>query len=140
MRNFFWIFLILALTAFYPAAPARAQEAPKLTPEVYEIMKTMPLVTAKLIFESSAQQYNSRVDEEYADRPQEDRPYITPLGLARITEEMMQGYRSGNEDQVRAAQEFASILDVDVPAEDKIAFIEQMTKEYIAEEEGKVDQ
>ncbi len=120
-----------------PTAQAQDQAAPgvppsaKMSREVFEAMKSEPLLAATMIFENAARQFNLRVDREYAHQPADLRPYLTPRAFAHLSEELLKLYREGDP---RGITEFAEILDVDAPLAEKIAFIETMTQAYLEAE------
>lgn len=103
----------------------------KMSREVFEAMKSEPLLAATMIFENASRQFNLRVDQEYAHQPEDLRPYLTPLAFAHLSEELLKLHRAGDS---RGIAEFAEILDVDEPLEEKIAFIEVMTQAYLEAE------
>lgn len=112
--------------------PAPGQAPPgSMSREVFEAMKSEPLLAATMIFENASRQFNLRVDQEYAHQPADLRPYLTPLAFAHLSEELLKKYREGDP---RGITEFAAILDVDAPLEEKIAFIEEMTHAYLEAE------
>jgi len=135
--------LFLLLAGLAPAAPAADDPVPVLTirggglvinSQMLKAMKAAPLASAGTVFGAGAQEFNRLIDKQYSKTPKADRPYITPLRLAEMADSLVQSYRSGNRV---LAEELAARVPVEGTVEEKVDFLETITKAYLAAEAKK---
>lgn len=131
MKFFYTLTLVLGLFVFtqtQAVAQTQTQKQGTLTPEAFQMMQNNPQASGVLIFESAAIRYNQQVNQNYAQVPQQQRPYVTGPDIARIVDTQIKKYRAGDRD---GTFELIAILDVEAPQEEKIAFLEKITKFYL---------
>ncbi len=138
--------LVLAaacLLLIFGAAPARAETSPRISipiqnqqisPGMLEALKSAPAATGRTAFELAAAQFNQWVDQQYAQTPKAQRPYLTPLRAAQLADSLVKSYRSGNR---ALAEEIAVRVPIEMSIDEKINFLELITQAYLAAEAKK---
>lgn len=126
MIKFFFSFCLVLGLLF--SSPTLARETSALTLETFQMMQSELRMSGSLIFESAAIRYNQQVDQNYTQVPREHRPYITGFHIASMIDDLMKKYRAGDQ---AGALDFMAILDVKVPQNEKVTFIEDITRIYL---------
>ena len=134
MKKF--IGLILATTFLILSLAAQPLSAERLTisSEMFRALKAAPKAAGQTVFEGGAKEFNRMIDKEYAKLPKSERPYLTPLRLAELSDSLVKSYRSGNR---ALAEELASRLPIEASIDEKIDFLEQITELYLKEAQKK---
>lgn len=106
----------------------------KIPPATLKVLLAAPAATGKTAFELAAREINKWVDQKMSNLPKNDRPYVDPLTVALMCDSLVKSYRSGNGT---LAEEIAARIPVDLTVEEKISFLESITKAYLAAEAKK---
>ncbi|MDR1045595.1 MAG: hypothetical protein LBP33_10835 [Candidatus Adiutrix sp.] len=99
-----------------------------ISSEMFQALKAAPKAAGRTVFEGGAKEFNRMIDKEYADRPKSERPYLSPLRLAELSDSLVRSYRAGNR---ALAEELAARLPIEASIDEKIDFLEQITKLYL---------
>lgn len=110
------------------------QAAKKVSPVALELINSAPAATGKTMFELAAAQINRWIDERYGKRPKAERPYVTPLTLARAADSLVKNYRAGDE---LILTEIATRIPYDLTTAEKVDILEKVTKAYLEAEAKK---
>lgn len=101
----------------------------KIPPATLKALLAAPAATGKSAFELGAGEFNRWLDKQMPELPKSQRPYLDAPTLARMCDSMLKSYRAG--DRV-LAEEILSRIPVDLSLEEKVDFLETITRAYLA--------
>lgn len=106
----------------------------KVSPVALELINSAPAATGKTMFELASTQVNRWIDERYGKLAKAERPYVSPLTLARAADSLVKNYRAGDK---LILTEIAKRIPYDLTVAEKVDILEKVTRAYLDAEAKK---